>query len=98
VLPVKFHPEASRETEETRAWYERQKKNLGAEFLQEIENAMEKIQQAPAAWLNYKFGTKRILVHRFPYSIVYRTKESMIQIVAIAHHKRKPFYWKDRKF
>jgi len=40
--------------------------------------------------------TRRVLVHRFPYQVVYRLTASEILIVAVAHLKRRPGYWKDR--
>lgn len=83
---------------EARIWYSERLTVLGESFLNEIENAVEKIQHTPYSWLNYKFGTKRILIHRFPFAIIYRITESAIQIIAISHLRRKPFYWKDRNF
>jgi hypothetical protein len=98
VLPIKIHSEALTEAEEARAWYEKQLLELGEAFLDEVDVAIEKIQQMPNSWLSYQFDTKRILIHRFPYAIVYRVAGSMIQIIAISHLRKKPFYWKDRTF
>ena len=42
-------------------------------------------------------GKLRVLrVTKFPYSLVYRSSESDILIIAVAHHKRRPAYWKSR--
>jgi len=35
-------------------------------------------------------------MERFPYGIIYRLEKNTIYIVAIAHFKRRPFYWKER--
>ena len=40
--------------------------------------------------------TRRTLVARFPYQVVYRLRPTEIVIVAIAHLKRRPGYWKSR--
>ncbi len=34
---------------------------------------------------------------RFPYSLVYSVRPNEIRIVAVAHQKRRPFYWRARR-
>jgi len=41
-------------------------------------------------------GTRKLVLQRFPYVIVYREKESSVEILAVAHGHRQPGYWKDR--
>jgi hypothetical protein len=41
--------------------------------------------------------TRRLLVNRFPYQAVYRVRHGEIVIVALAHLKRRPGYWKHRE-
>jgi hypothetical protein len=36
------------------------------------------------------------LVRRFPYGVIYRVREEVIWVVAIAHMRRRPGYWLDR--
>jgi toxin ParE1/3/4 len=33
---------------------------------------------------------------RFPYSVIYSLLEDDVLVVAVAHHRRRPFYWRDR--
>ena len=35
-------------------------------------------------------------IGRYPFSILYRVEEGIAQISAIAHHGRKPAYWRTR--
>jgi hypothetical protein len=35
-------------------------------------------------------------VKRFPYHVIYLEKQNDIRILAIAHDRRKPGYWKSR--
>jgi hypothetical protein len=44
----------------------------------------------------YEFGTRRAFLNRFPYFIVFRERDLAIQIIAIAHGRRRPAYWQDR--
>jgi hypothetical protein len=39
---------------------------------------------------------RRCLVNRFPYGIYYGIKDGTIVVIAVAHLKRKPAYWKTR--
>ncbi|MBU1775437.1 MAG: type II toxin-antitoxin system RelE/ParE family toxin, partial [Gammaproteobacteria bacterium] len=41
-------------------------------------------------------GFRRVIVRRFPYSVVYRAKGEHIYIIAVAHQRRHPNYWSDR--
>lgn len=79
-------------------WYEEQRAGLGAELFDEIEAATRKLEQYPemGSPVSRDLLTRRILVPRFPYQIVYRLTPTEIVIVAVAHLKRRPNYWKNR--
>ncbi|MHB0958931.1 MAG: hypothetical protein ACYC0X_26630 [Pirellulaceae bacterium] len=47
-------------------------------------------------WASYLSGTHRYLMKRFPFVVIYRVTTDRIEIVAIAHGRRKPGYWKRR--
>lgn len=95
---VIFHPEASREIEQAFAWYEERVTGLGRKFFSEVEAAVNAIQDSPDTWPNYAAGARRFLVHRFPFAIIYRRNEDVIQVAAVMHLKRRPGYWARRKF
>lgn len=40
--------------------------------------------------------TRRVLVPGFPYQVLYRMRLDEIVIVAVAHLKRRPAYWRGR--
>ena len=64
--PLEFHPDALAELERANAWYEAQCPGLGESFFQEITTAISRIREAPNTWREYRQGTRRFLVHRFP--------------------------------
>ena len=68
---------------------------LAEMFLDEIEAAFLEISRTPKAWPAGKWGTRRYVLHRFPYVVVYVDGKEPV-VIAIAHGKRKPEYWKDR--
>jgi toxin ParE1/3/4 len=41
--------------------------------------------------------SRRHLLTRFPFAVIYTIENQRIYILAVMHLKRKPFYWKDRK-
>lgn len=95
--PIIIHSEAKAELDGAIAYYEEQKKGLGLDFLSEVERTVSKIQQNPNLGTPYKVaGLCRYVMQRFPFLIFYREFEEMIWIVAIAHSKRRPDYWKQR--
>ncbi len=73
-------------------WYEEQRLGLADEFLNELETAYYKIAETPQ---HYSFIDERkilrdYLLPRFPFLIVYRIKDTNIDIIAIHHAKKHP--------
>lgn len=93
---AEYHPEAKSEIIESASWYDDKVDGLGLEFLFEVKNAESHIVQNSELWPNYEAGSRRYIMKRFPFAVIYLTSEEKIQIVAVAHCKRKPGYWKDR--
>ncbi|MEW5766627.1 MAG: type II toxin-antitoxin system RelE/ParE family toxin [bacterium] len=96
VRPVEYHSQAKAEIQEAIKWYDDKVEGLGLEFLFEVRYAESKIIQAPEMWPTYEGETRRYLLKRFPFGVIYLTSDEKIQIVAVAHYKRKPGYWKKR--
>lgn len=95
---LEVHPQVYEELEEARFWYENRLAGLGTKFLDQVDLAMTVIKKSPEVWPLHFHGTRRYLVHRFPFAILYRYDESQIQIIAVMHQRRRPNYWKDRRF
>ncbi|MEH2459026.1 type II toxin-antitoxin system RelE/ParE family toxin [Nostoc sp.] len=90
-------PRASKELDAAIAYYEAQKVGLGLDLLSEVEKVIFKIQQNPNLATPHKIeGIRRYAIQRFPYLIFYTELEEVIWVIAIAHGKRKPNYWKQR--
>ena len=76
-------------------WYEQQRPGLGGEFFDAIVESTSLIQNNPESGTpSYDRRTRRVVVQRFPYQVVYRVLADEIVIVAVAHSKRRPGYWK----
>jgi plasmid stabilization system protein ParE len=82
--------------ERTHAWYWERSEAAADGFLLEVEAALDEIAEAPNRWPRHLYGTRRFILRRFPFSVVYVMLESGIRIVAMAHAKRQPGYWRGR--
>jgi toxin ParE1/3/4 len=93
---VEFHEAASLEFDAAFAWYLERSERAALRFAREIERAVTLIAEAPERCPSGIRGTRRFLLKRFPFAIVYRDLPVVIQIVAVAHSRRRPSYWKAR--
>lgn len=94
--PGRLHAMARKEIEAADEWYLAHNLDASREFMAEVDAAVEEILQAPHRWAKYLYGTRRFVMQRFPFSIVYLDDPDLITIIAVAHSKRRPGYWKDR--
>jgi plasmid stabilization system protein ParE len=92
----RFDPQAWSELEAADDWYRQRNPEASVRFLAAVYDALETIAERPQRWPQYVHGTRRFVLHRFPFSIVYLDEPAEVSILAIAHSKRKPGYWKDR--
>jgi hypothetical protein len=93
---VEVHPEALSEAADVRRWYGNIEQSLGEAFADELDIAIERILNAPTRWPKHYFGTRCVLLHRFPYLVVYREVSAVVQVLAVSHIRRRPGYWKNR--
>ena len=93
---VEFHPKAIAEARAAREWYASRNNPAADAFIEEIDRGVRHIAAAPTRWPTYLHGTRRYLLRRFPFSLVYRQLGSVVTIVAVAHAKRRPGYWRDQ--
>lgn len=91
-----IHPEALQEAEADIAFYASRSASVGARLLDEFEGAVARILDAPERWHPYVCGTRRYILRKFPYSIVYRSFGRRVTIYAFAHAMRRPGYWRRR--
>jgi toxin ParE1/3/4 len=94
---VEIHPDALAEAEAARQWYQVRSDDAADAFLAELNLGVESIRVSPKLYPRYIGGTHRYLMRRFPYLIVYQLLEAKIRVIAVAHSRRKPGYWKTRR-
>ncbi len=93
---LSYHPEAKEEIRKEAAYYQRRRQGLGKEFLAELETVIAKILVNPLRCTRISGRFRCCLIRRFPFGIIYSVDDDQIFVVAVAHTKRKPGYWKHR--
>ena len=94
--PVVFLPQAEQEMLEAARFYESQTAGLGIDYLSEVERAVQTIAESPTKCPVIEGELRRRLIRRFPFGILYRIEPEEIVIIAVAHLRRKPWYWRKR--
>ena len=97
--PLRFSDPASEELAEAVRWYEQQRTGLGAELFDTVAQSVDLIRANPEIGTPQRaqLPARQYLLRRFPYKVIYRNRDEDIYVVAIAHTKRRPNYWKDRR-
>jgi len=96
VKQPQFHPKARAEFEKSAFFYDGKCPGLGLEFATEVQAAVAFAFSHPDAGVPVSKEFRCVFVHRFPYSVVYRSKGGRIYIIAVAHQRRHSNYWNDR--
>jgi toxin ParE1/3/4 len=96
-VKYRFHPEAALEHEEQAAYYEARAAGLGARYHAAFRSAVLRACEAPH---RYKVviapAVRRASIRGFPFSIYVREAGGALEVLAIAHHRRRPGYWAGR--
>ena len=91
-----FHPDVALEVKESYKWYQEQATGLGDDFIHELEDAYQAIIELPDTWPKFQGGFRSFLLSKFPFSVIYSSKQIPPYIIAIMHNSRKPNYWVNR--
>ena len=94
--PLRIHPVALDEAEAAIDWYAQRSRRVAGRFLDQLERAIEQIIENPHRFPVYEFGTRRLVMRRFPFLIVFREANAGVEIIAVAHGRRSPGYWRQR--
>jgi toxin ParE1/3/4 len=93
---VEYHQDAIADVKNAVAWYRQRSPKAALDFIEELNRATATIREAPERWPRGKSHTRRFLLWRFPFVIIYSEGESAITIWAVAHGRKRPDYWADR--
>lgn len=99
---LRIHRLAEDELADAALWYEARQSGLGTSLLDLIDGTVERlltgiVPSSPAPGVGRAKGARRVLIRRFPYSIVFYERKEEIVIIAFAHSSRRPGYWRSRE-
>ena len=95
-LDLEYLEEAVVEAAAAAEWYATRSATAAAGFEAELAEAESAIHRLPNAWPPHDHGTRRYLLRRYPFGVVYRIEPARILIIAVAHGHRRPGYWRGR--
>jgi toxin ParE1/3/4 len=96
-VKVTVHPAVADELRETAKFYsERANQALGMAFIAEFERALTFLSNNPELGAIWRNTARRFPLRRFPYNLVYQIKSQELRVIALAHQRRRPGYWKNR--
>ena len=97
-MKIRFYPESVEEFEVAASYYESIYNKLSLDFISEVKAEIKRILENPTLLPIHKDDTRKILLSKFPYYIVYLidNNNDTVWIIAISHNKRLPEYWKQR--
>jgi len=77
-------------------YYSEAQAGLGVRFTAAVEEAAARALAFPLSGSPFRSNTRRVLVKDFPFSLIYRPEPEGVVIFAVAHHARRPYYWRSR--
>jgi toxin ParE1/3/4 len=96
VTKVRFLPAAELELLREIAYYSKTSSGTGSRFNEAVRQAVLRSVHHPQGGAPSFGKTRTMLVKGFPFSMVYRASEKELLVVAIAPHRKRPYYWQSR--
>jgi plasmid stabilization system protein ParE len=97
MIPVDLLPAARVDYDESFDWYAERSAAAARQFSLAVDDSLRLIGENPKLFASIDSSHRACLVRRFPYRIVYRIEPARAVVVAVAHARRRPRYWKDRR-
>ena|ERR1051326_4445420 len=93
---VEYHPGARADFDESLDWYQERSEGAAIGFVLAVDHAIERVSADPGRFPSAPAGCRYCSLKRYPFRVVYREEADQIYVVAIAHAKRRPGYWRYR--
>lgn len=90
LFTIKINLFAESDLKNAANWYAAQEEGLDLDFIEEIENALHRIQQNPQHFAFVKKKIRMSIVKRFPYGIYFYVSEDVVNVFAVFHFSRNP--------
>jgi len=94
---ARFHRAAELELAAAMNDGEERATGLGAELLDEVERVVALLCEFPQLGIALDERRRRFPLQRFPFGIVFSVEGDTLRVLAVAHRRRRPGYWRGRK-
>ena len=92
-----YHREAGVELESALTHYAGIHPSLAASLLDDVESGERIVRTQPLAFRSVGGGFRIFWLRRYPFGLVYHVMEGNITVYAVAHVRRQPGYWRNRR-
>ena len=89
-MRILFRPEARAEVLEAQTWYESRAVGLGLEFARAVDAAIAYAARNPEVFAYVTGSCRRVLLRKFPFSLIFRVRGTELLVIAVFHHRRNP--------
>lgn len=95
-LKTRFRPAAVEELREAVEWYSKRNAKAADVFCRIVRDKLEEAAKNPQHWPKQRDGTRHILFKQYPYHLIVRDSDEVLEVFAVAHTSRRPGYWRKR--
>lgn len=94
---LRLHEDADRELGEAVDYYDLESDGLGDVFITEVQAAFDRVREHPESAAEVASGVRKLVLSKFPFSIIYEVRPDVLRVLAIAHQRKRPHYWRRRR-
>ena len=93
---VEILPEAEAEIREAFVWYFERSPIAADAFRTETLEAIDQLSSDALVWPEDEDAIRRHILRHFPYTVFYEIRGTTVTVLAVAHQRRRPGYWRER--
>jgi plasmid stabilization system protein ParE len=93
---VLFTAAARADLDDALAWYDEHAPQITPQFRAALRVVVRRITENPRQFAPSLHGTRRALLRRFPYLVIFRETNEAAYVVAVFHTSRDPRTWQNR--
>lgn len=94
---LSLHEDADRELNDVADYYDAESLGLGTAFLDQLDDGYQRILENPHAAAEIDPDIRKLVLAKFPYNLIYEIDGDVVLILAVAHQRRRPHYWRERR-
>lgn len=95
-MKFEFLPAADEEFREAARYYESEAAGVGLSFIATVHKAVAEVVEFPLAAQAVRAGIRKKVLRHFAYNLFYAVEADVVVIVAVAHQRKRPNYWRTR--